>query len=422
MPHLASSHILIWSIAAASIALMLIRPRGLPEVFWTTAGALSLCALRLISFPLAGHAVAEGLDVYLFLTGMMLLAELAKKYGVFDWLANIAVRHAEGSPARLFTLIYIVGTAVTILMSNDATAVVLTPAVLTAVKRAKAPPLPYLFVCALIANAASFVLPISNPANLVVFHTAMPPLGRWLAMFAIPSAVSIIVTYILLRWYFRDDMQAAFSDAEESIALTTTGKIAFAGILSVTGVLLAASALNMDLGLPTCLAALVVTVIVLVRERAGPRFLLREISWSILPLVAGLFVIVEAVNSAGALGMLHDALLRTSHLPATASTLVTGGAVGFGTNLVNNLPLGLITGATLRAAPVQTAVQKAVLIGIDLGPNLSITGSLATILWLIAIRREGLHITAWQFLRAGFVIMPLSLMLALAAELLVHSR
>ena len=420
MSQLASSHILIWSIAAASVALMLIRPRGLPEVVWTTAGALSLCALRLISLPLAGHAVAEGLDVYLFLTGMMLLAELAKKYGVFDWLANIAVRHAEGSPARLFTLIYIVGTAVTILMSNDATAVVLTPAVLTAVKRAKAPPLPYLFVCALIANAASFVLPISNPANLVVFHSAMPPLGRWLAMFALPSAVSILVTHILLRWYFRGEMQATFRDAEEPVALTTTGKIAFAGILSVAGVLLTASALNMDLGLPTCLAALVVTIIVLIRERTGPGFLLREISWSILPLVAGLFVIVEAVNSAGALSMLREALLRASHWPTAATTLVTGGVIGFGTNLVNNLPLGLITGSALRTATFSTAMQKAVLIGIDLGPNLSITGSLATILWLIAIRREGLHVSAWQFLRAGLVIMPASLLLALSAELLIR--
>lgn len=420
MPQLAASHILIWSIAAASIALMLIRPRGLPEVVWTTAGALLLCAFRLVSIPLVGHAIAEGLDVYLFLTGMMLLAELAKKYGVFDWLANIAVRHAEGSPARLFTLIYIVGTAVTILMSNDATAVVLTPAVLTAVKRAKTPPLPFLFVCALIANAASFVLPISNPANLVVFHTAMPPLGQWLAMFAIPSAVSIVVTYVLLRWYFRDQMQASLGETEDALELTTTGKIAFAGILSVAGVLLAASALNMDLGLPTCMAALAVTIVVLVRERNSPSFLVREISWSILPLVAGLFVIVEAVNSAGALRMLHDALLRMSRLPVAASTLVTGSAVGFGTNLVNNLPLGLITGSTLRTATFSTAMQKAVLIGIDLGPNLSITGSLATILWLIAIRREGLHVSAWQFLRAGFVIMPASLLLALSAEMLIR--
>src|SRR5271170_1847612 len=159
MAEVGPAHILIWVIASLSIVLMLLRPKGIPEVIWTSAGAGLLCFLRLISPSIAWHAVGEGMDVYLFLTGMMLLSEVAKEYGVFDWLANLAVRHAQGLPTRLFTLIYIVGTVVTIFMSNDATAVVLTPAVLAALRRAKAQPTPYLLTCAFIANAASFVLP-----------------------------------------------------------------------------------------------------------------------------------------------------------------------------------------------------------------------------------------------------------------------
>ena len=189
------AHVVLPSIVAVSIALMLIRPRGIPEVWWISGGALLLIVLRLVPLKLAGQAVAEGSDVYLFLIGMMLLSELAREQGVFDWVASVAVRGAKGSCSRLFLLVYGVGTLVTIFMSNDATAVVLTPAILTAVRKAKVAPLPYLFVCALIANAASFVLPISNPANLVVFHTDMPPLGTWLADFGFPSLLSIIVTF-----------------------------------------------------------------------------------------------------------------------------------------------------------------------------------------------------------------------------------
>jgi arsenical pump membrane protein len=89
---------------------------------------------------------------------------------------------------------------VTIFLSNDATAVVLTPAVAAAVKTAKVRnPLPYLFICALIATAASFVLPISNPANLVIYGAHMLPLLQWLPRFAIPSALSILATYLVLR-------------------------------------------------------------------------------------------------------------------------------------------------------------------------------------------------------------------------------
>jgi arsenical pump membrane protein len=413
-------HLLIWIIAAASIALMLMRPRGIPEYIWTGAGALLLLVLRLIPPSLAGQAVARGLDVYLFLTGMMLLAEMGKRFGVFDWLAAQAVHHGNGSPVRLFTLIYLTGTVVTTFLSNDATAVVLTPAVFAAVKRAKANPLPCLFACALIANAASFVLPISNPANLVVFHQGMPPLAKWLVMFLLPSFVSVVVTYLLMRFYFRRELAGSCHGQDAVTPLPPAGRWVLGGIGLVAITLLAASALHWNLGLPTCLAALVVFAVVLIRERESPLPLLAEISWSVLPLVAALFILVAAVEQAGALGLLRHALMSAMQWPAVYGVLAVGAVTGFGTNLVNNLPLGLIAGATLHGAAVPSTVRKAVLIGVDLGPNLSVTGSLATILWLIALRKEGLEVSGGKFLRAGLLLMPATLLFVLAAALLVR--
>lgn len=397
---------------------MLLRPFRLPEVYWVSAGAVLLCILRLIPLKLAGNAIAEGLDVYFFLTGMMLLSELARDHGVFDWLANVALTRAKGSSRRLFTLVYLVGTVVTIFMSNDATAVVLTPAVLTAVKRAKAQPMPYLLACALIANAASFVLPISNPANLVVFHTNMPPLERWLAMFTLPSVASILITYFLLWWISRRELQRACSNQPAEVPLTSVGRTCLVGIILTAGILIAASSLHLDLGLPTCLAAIAVAIVATVQSRSSPIRLIREVSWSVLPLVAALFVIVEAVNTAGATQMLRASLERMMQLPPAEGAYSVGTAVAFGTDLFNNLPLGLITGSTLRTIPFEPLFAKIVLIAIDLGPNLSITGSLATILWLIAIRREGLHVSGWQFFRVGMLIMPISLLFAIAAALI----
>jgi arsenical pump membrane protein len=262
------AHILLPLIVVTSIALMLVRPRGIPEVYWIGSGALLLILLRLVPLEFAGKAAAEGTDVYLFLIGMMLLSEPAKEQGVFHWLSSVAVRSANGSCARLFALVYGIGTPVTILMSNDATAVVLTPAVLTAIRKARVQPLPYLFACALIANAASFVLPISNLANLVVFHQGMPPLGRWLFSFGVP--------------------------------------------------------------------------------------------------------------------------------------------------------LGLIAGATLQAAHAKGLLANAVLIGVDLGPNLSVTGSLATILWLLALRKEKLDVSFWDFLRVGVLAMPAALLASIGGAVLMQ--
>jgi hypothetical protein len=163
------AHIATWLIADLAIVGVLARPWNLPQALWPRIGAAALAVSALITIPDAWTAVRKGTDVYLFLTGMLLLAELARHEGLFDWLAAHAVHHSKGSPRRLFGLVYLVGTMVTVFLSNDATAVVLTPAVYAAARQANAKPLPYLLICAFIANAASFVLPISNPANLVVY-------------------------------------------------------------------------------------------------------------------------------------------------------------------------------------------------------------------------------------------------------------
>ena len=166
--HASLANDLTWLIAAIAVCGMLMRPWGISEALWAVAGALLLVLGSLISWRQAWAAVSTGMDVYLFLAGMMLLAELARAEGLFDWVAAHAVRAARGAPRRLFALVYLVGIVVTALLSNDATAVVLTPAVYAAARHARTEPLPYLLICAFVANAASFLLPIATPANLVV--------------------------------------------------------------------------------------------------------------------------------------------------------------------------------------------------------------------------------------------------------------
>src|SRR6266436_3312207 len=182
----------IWVIAVVATLGVIARPWNCPEFVWAMAGAAMLVLFNLLSWQVAVAAVGKGADVYLFLIGMMLLSEVARKEGLFDWLATQAVTHARGSAKRLFLIIYVVGTLVTVFLSNDATAVVMTPAVYAATWAAQVEPLPYLLICAFIANAASFVLPIANPANLVVFGAQMPALSEWLRYFAVPSLVAIL--------------------------------------------------------------------------------------------------------------------------------------------------------------------------------------------------------------------------------------
>jgi arsenical pump membrane protein len=101
-------------------------------------------------------------------------------------------------------------------------------------------------------------------------------------------------------------------------------------------------------------------------------------------------------------------------------SLAVGFTVAIANNLINNLPVGLIAANTLAVTHTQGLLRDVILIAVDLGPNLSVTGSLATILWLLALRREGLNVTAADFLKAGVLVMPLALAASIATCLCVN--
>jgi arsenical pump membrane protein len=407
--------VVIWGIALATIAGVLLRPKNWPEAVWACSGALLLVASGILPVTQAGMAIARGTDVYLFLTGMLLLSELARQEGVFDWLASLATAAAKGSGARLFALIYAVGIAVTVFLSNDATAVVLTPAVYAAVQKARAKPMPYLLICAFIANAASFVLPISNPANLVVYGKHLPPLIPWLRTFLLPSLCSVGATYVVLRWVLRKHLEGKIEKGGDPAPLSSQGRFAAWGIVATGATLMCASAFGLDLGLPTCISAAVAVLAATHGQPPAIGKLVRQVSWSVLPLVAGLFVVVEGLNRTGALQDLGNVLQRCAGMPrASGALLVSFGMAGL-SNVMNNLPSGLLAGGALRMQHLPPPIWNAVLLGVDLGPNLSVTGSLATILWLIALRREGEHISGGTFLKVGMAVMPPALLLATLA-------
>ena len=157
------------------------------------------------------------------------------------------------------------------------------------------------------------------------------------------------------------------------------------------------------------LAALAITVVVSVKSRSNPISLAREISWATLLLVAGLFVMVDAVESQGALSLTQRWLAWASSLGQNLGTMVVGFAVGIVNNIVNNLPLGLIAGGTIQAAHTKGLIANVVLIGVDLGPNLSVTGSLATILWLLILRERDVEVSGLDYFKVGMVVTPVML-------------
>jgi arsenical pump membrane protein len=412
------AHEITWLVAALAIFGILTRPWGLAEAVWAVAGAAILVLGSLVSWSQAWAAILQGTDIYLFLAGMMLLAELARTEGLFDWVAALAVRCSRGAPARLFGLVYLVGIAVTAFLSNDATAVVLTPAVYAAARKAQTDPLPYLLICAFVANAASFLLPISNPANLVVFASHMPPLPAWLANFIGPSIAAIVVTFFVLRATQRRILRAAFASSVPLPPLSRGARLAAVGILLTAVALLWTSAAGLKLGMPTFAAGVTTTALALLLDRRPPWHIIKGVSWGVIPLVAGLFVLVAGLGRTGLLADLSGALRQLTVHSGHAAALTAGAGIAAACNVLNNLPVALIAGSVGAGAHLPVQLKDALLVGVDLGPNLSVTGSLATILWLIALRREKVHIDGLRFLKLGLLVMPPALLLSLLVVVL----
>jgi arsenical pump membrane protein len=200
----------------------------------------------------------------------------------------------------------------------------------------------------------------------------------------------------------------------ETPTLSGNGILAAGGIGLTAVALLVSSGFDLQLGLPTAICGLLTAAAVLIRKRSNPWNTVKDISWGVLPLVAGLFVLVEALDKTGLIAAVGRELHAAAEHSATEAAWISGLIIAFGCNVLNNLPAGLIAGSAVEAAHVSERVTSAILVGVDVGPNLSVTGSLATILWLTALKREGINVSAFRFLKLGILVMPPALILAIA--------
>lgn len=376
------------------------------------AAVVSVC-IGWIDISGAARAVVRGADVYAFLFGIVAIAELLRYAGIFDWIAAWLLRIASGSFALLFASVYALGTLVTILLSNDTTAVILAPAVFAAVARVRGTPRPYLYACAFVANAASFVLPISNPANLVVFGSRLPPLVPWLCIFALPSLAAILLTFAVLALRFRRGIGGTYEPVRAPGPLDHRARAAGLAALASATALIVSATLGWRIGATALSAAALSTAFVGLIDRAAYAAVLRHLAWDIVFLVAGLFVVVSALDRHGVLELVRAGVIHATSLGPVIGSLGVGAAVTVASTFVNNLPVGLVAGTALAAPPAAPWITHATMVAVDLGPNLAATSSLATMLWLAALRRDGVSVSWLEFLGVGSVVVVPALVVAL---------
>jgi arsenical pump membrane protein len=347
-------------------------------------------------------ALTRGGPVLGFLIAITILAELADRAGVFAVAARWCARAARGSTVRLFGLVAVLGTATTIGMSLDTTAVLLTPVVLTVTDRLGIRPLPFALLAVWLANTASLLLPVSNLTNLLaVQHTSLSTL-RFAGRMALPEVVAVAITVAYLGLLFRRDLRGSFAipDREDPGDIWTFRVCALACVALVPAVL--AGVTPWIAAVPAAAAAVVVF---LVRDRGALRW--RLVPWRLVLLTEGLFLTVSALSRHGLSRVLSD-LAGQSDLRTTAVAAVAA-------NAVNNLPAYL---AVERAIPAgHTGQLLSALLGTNGGPLILLWGSLATLLWRDRCRAYGVRIAPVRFALIGLGGVPLILVGTWAALL-----
>jgi arsenical pump membrane protein len=379
----------------AALAAAVVRDRRAPEavVALTAAGVLLLAGA--ISWHGARTEAGALGPTIAVLAALLVLGDGCDRAGLFDALAGRLAARAGGSATRLLGLVFVAACAVTAVLGLDATVVLLTPAVFAAAARARLPGRPHVYACTHLANSASLLLPVSNLTNLLAVHAAGLSFTRFAVLMVLPWAVAVAIEWAVLRRGFADDLVGG-----REVPPDDPGPLPPAPLYVLGATLVAfgvTGALRIDAAWPAAAGALAMLAI----ERPTLRQLVRALDLPLLGFVLGLGVIVHAVANHGLGSVVSGVLPGGSGLLALLGATAVAAVAA---NLLNNVPALLVL---LPAAVAGgSATVLAVLIGVNAGPNLTYTGSLATLLWRRVLRERGAEPPLGEFLKLGALTVP----------------
>ncbi len=402
----------------ASVIAIIVRPRRLGEAWSAGAGAVLMVLAGALSLQSAVQAISAEWNLFLFFLGLMLTAAVADMAGFFDWAAGLAVAAAGGSGRRLLLNVLALGALVTTFLSNDAAAVILTPVVYTVATRLRVRVMPYLFAVSFIANAASMTLPISNPINVLTGDRLRAPLAVYEGHLLLASLASVAITiavFMALFWRTTATRFAGFAAESAGIRDARFFRAVLAGMCLLALAYIAGSAMLLPLGVIAITGASMLLAMAAAMRRLSTEHIRAHVSPTLFVYIAALFVLVRGVQDAGITTALISGVVSVA---ATSATAVASGLAGSAVacNALNNLPgiLVFLSGAQTGGVPpaLREPFLFGALAGADLGPNLTPVGALSTMLWLVIVRRRGLEVSAWDFLRIGAIVAPLTLVAA----------
>ncbi|MFB7734013.1 arsenic transporter [Streptomyces sp. NPDC056112] len=391
------------------LAWAVVRPFGWPEAVMAVPAAGIAVATGAIPLDHA-RAEADRLGpVVGFLAAVLVLAHFCDVEGLFHACGAWMARRARGRPVRLLTAVFALASAITAVLSLDATVVLLTPVVFATAARTGVRPKPHVYACTHLSNTASLLLPVSNLTNLLAFAASGLSFTRFAALMALPWLVAIGAEYVVFRRFFARDLAAAVPSPRTG----ETPELPLFALVTVACTL-AGFVVTSAFGVAPVWAALAGALVLagraLLRRRASALSVVRAAAPSFLAFVLALGIVVRAVVDNGLAGALGHILPGGTGLPALLAVAALAAVLA---NLINNLPAVLVL--LPLTAPTGPGAVLAVLLGVNIGPNLTYAGSLATLLWRRIVHQHEHGVDLREFTRLGLLAVPAALVPAVVA-------
>ena len=390
---------------AASLLFAVTRPHGLSELFVAGPAALLLVVLGIVPAADALQTLREIGPTIGFLAAILVFGHLCAEAGVFDYLGAVAARASAGDPRRLLRGVVVLAAIVTAILTLDATVVLVTPVVLIMAARSALPVRPHAYACTRLANSASILLPVSNLTNLLAFGASGLSFTRFTALMALPWLLVCAAEWAGLRTWFQRDLDGRGTVVTEVPPAPT---YAFAVLATTVALIVVTSSVHIAPAWAAVIGCIALLVPRVARRDVDPTRVVTEASPGFCLFVLALAVVVDGVTRHG-LGAALDRLLPsgTSWWSLLGITVIAAVLA----NLLNNLP------ATLALVPIvsgQPAAMLAMLLGVNIGPNATYPGSLATLLWRRLLPERDKP-RAREFHAFGLATVPALLLVAVTA-------